>query len=1852
MKTKRNKSLAVMIAVFLILFAVMTIIGIPTQPNAAKADIDIYAFTGTDPNLTLSQKSSAIAYPSISAKVPMLTVLVPDINENASVWSNNYFKGGFSYNAEYLPEQMASTYSNVQLYSAFFENSDLYIKLLQNEDFVLEKDEIKSSEGVFSNFSDNGVEHKVILINFSKKKGNFALAYAELNKLITLVLYDLKKSTALNASVNIIGHGRGGLLGIKYANDHPTAVNALYNIGTPHNGADTLKLFQMLKQYGANLQKPEEILGGSNIYEFADGNSSLLSQLKSAWNNVTVVQNPDIKAYSFAGAIDRSHFAEISRFASIAEGIKTEMDMDDYLVLLFKSKRELTKKYLGENEYKLLSRLYTISKDSDGVDYHKPVVELLIDGEFLGELVNNYFYLILKHLDSNIIKEWIENESDGNELTKFGVSSFIIFGLNTLKSCYDTYKDMYPTGQTFGESLDSILNSNIILTINKQAAKTVYSVLSKFFSDDELFENTANRTVGYFLSKTGKVDKFLEDLTNAKNDIVKVGKFADTVAKVMACLPTALAVTAVEVTGLVIATYPSVFVPGLIGAGMATAAIFDQVNNQAISQFLDDVKLRDYTEFNNDGANLFFTDEILFMSDFLVSYDSQIAQGYEKFEHTGKIFSDKEIKLNKSSLGNIPFPVAHYLQTMDVDFINKIMETIEINNPNMLDYNFILDDLNKTATITGVRNLNLSDNGTLVLPDELLNYTVNKIGEGAFKEKSISSVVLPSGLEEIGAEAFLGCGSLTAVSLPSTLIKIGERAFLECALGTVGIGENVSEIGELAFGKNSVAFTVDSGNAFFMSSEGSLYDKLQKVLIKYGGTGSSLTLPSSVEEIADFAFYGNNLFTTISLPGVKKIGKYAFYQSGLSTVNYSSAVESVGECAFEGTSWLNANCVNGFFILNNRLVRYKDVEGVTDITVPSNVTRIFSKAFKGSTVHSIRFPAGLQYIEGRILEDCVSIERVEFRGQITPTVEGLLTDGTGNMALKIYVPYSYRNLYEENLSYLKSYNGPFYNICNVRYYDITDPDYYITQEFTDEDLPLAINVASPRSDLTFAGWSDNSNSFSGKTTILSAEQDINLYAFYKYPVTFVLDNGEADVTQSVIYHDYFSFPTPVKEGYYLSGWNNLTNEGSYLASTTSWQLNNDLTATSGWTIKAEWAPNRYELKVEENGGWWIYLDNDSLPALSSSVQWIRYGDQINKSLLIQEFKSHGLGFRTGYTLVGFSFTDPSAGSGGIDGPSNGATTGEHTSFTVPYMGEDGNTVTVTGEFDNADDLPGPSNAPLSSDADSYYLYALYEPETYYIKLYLNNQLQNAISGTYTYGDLLPELGYIADLHCDFVKWSTQSLDSLAPSAATPDGPYDSSTIYDFTPGQDLELFSSNPLILYALLRRRCEVKFKNFDGSVIKTEYVLYGGDATPPAVSRLGYKFDGWDYSYSNVNSENLVCTAQFSRSSYIISNNYSGTMTFSDYAVYVDCSNPIKGALYKIASSVNVITFEDYSNTTGLALLANNFQRIEVLNRSTPITIILINYYSIALNTYNGIYGSSATVNLYCIGENVITGGVLSTSGPILDYSSAGIYTNTINITGESGASLTVWGGIGNTGAGGIGYSNIAADNSIGANGGDGANGYDGGYGIVCVNLHISNINVTITGGTGGFGGAGGKGQQAGKITTVPTYGVVGTTGKKGGDGGNGGNGGNGKGAVLLYGGTFKVDSTATVTLTGGNGGIGGNGGDGGKGGTGGKGGPGKFGKAAAKGGTGGNGGDGGNGGNGGIGGLAVVNVFGTLDFATGSVTQNDGSSARGGTGGNGGAGGNGGEGGTKWPTGNLASTGNTGNSGAAGTNGASGN
>ena len=164
MKTNQKKCLSIIIAVFLVLFAGIIIISVPNQLIAANADNGFPAFTGQDSTLTLAQKSSAINYSSGSSDIPMLTVLIPDINEDASAWSKNYLKGGFSYNAEYLPEQIESTYSNAEIYSSIYDMSALYITRIHDSYFPKKVQEIESTEEIYTSFTTKAERHRVLII--------------------------------------------------------------------------------------------------------------------------------------------------------------------------------------------------------------------------------------------------------------------------------------------------------------------------------------------------------------------------------------------------------------------------------------------------------------------------------------------------------------------------------------------------------------------------------------------------------------------------------------------------------------------------------------------------------------------------------------------------------------------------------------------------------------------------------------------------------------------------------------------------------------------------------------------------------------------------------------------------------------------------------------------------------------------------------------------------------------------------------------------------------------------------------------------------------------------------------------------------------------------------------------------------------------------------------------------------------------------------------------------------------------------------------------------------------------------------------------------------------------------------------------------------------------------------------------------------------------------------------------------------------------------------------------------------------------------------------------------------------
>lgn len=81
------------------------------------------------------------------------------------------------------------------------------------------------------------------------------------------------------------------------------------------------------------------------------------------------------------------------------------------------------------------------------------------------------------------------------------------------------------------------------------------------------------------------------------------------------------------------------------------------------------------------------------------------------------------------------------------------------------------------------------------------------------------------------------------------------------------------------------------------------------------------------------------------------------------------------------------------------------------------------------------------------------------------------------------------------------------------------------------------------------------------------------------------------------------------------------------------------------------------------------------------------------------------------------------------------------------------------------------------------------------------------------------------------------------------------------------------------------VTFRDWDGSVLKTQTVNHGGAATAPAdPSRAGWTFLGWDKSFLSVTS-NLFVNATYAEGEFttftVTFNSNGGSAVLSDYAI-----------------------------------------------------------------------------------------------------------------------------------------------------------------------------------------------------------------------------------------------------------------------------------------------------------------------------------------------------------------------------------
>lgn len=271
----------------------------------------------------------------------------------------------------------------------------------------------------------------------------------------------------------------------------------------------------------------------------------------------------------------------------------------------------------------------------------------------------------------------------------------------------------------------------------------------------------------------------------------------------------------------------------------------------------------------------------------------------------------------------------------------------------------------------------------VVIPSSVI--TVEK--EAFSANEKLTDVHFSDGLKRIENGAFTGCKALTSLSFPDTLAYLG--AFTS-SVTDLNIPRSLEYI-EMSDGythlrlPNLTSITVHPDNPYYSVKDGVLFNKEQTAVIMYPETKKdiSYTVPSTVKEISNYAFYGNRSLKNVIFceEGLERIAHSAFSCcSNLTEISIPKTVSEISVTAFIASGLTNVavhpdnpyfSSVDGVLFNHGvtELILYPAERTERKYTVPSTVTAIGEQAFsRAYDLEEIILPEGLLSIGERAFD--------------------------------------------------------------------------------------------------------------------------------------------------------------------------------------------------------------------------------------------------------------------------------------------------------------------------------------------------------------------------------------------------------------------------------------------------------------------------------------------------------------------------------------------------------------------------------------------------------------------------------------------------------------------------------------------------------------------------------------------------------------------------------------------------------------------------------------------------------------------------------------------------------------------
>ena len=309
----------------------------------------------------------------------------------------------------------------------------------------------------------------------------------------------------------------------------------------------------------------------------------------------------------------------------------------------------------------------------------------------------------------------------------------------------------------------------------------------------------------------------------------------------------------------------------------------------------------------------------------------------------------------------------------------------------------------------------IDKSGTLTVPEGVK--TIESRFFFGLSKKIVKRIILPDSVKAIEDSAFMGLDKLEDIELPKNLEKIGNWAFEDCSIRSIIIPESVTSIGIDPFCETLEQIVVEPGNKMYESREGVLISKKDKILITYPQAKKDkvYVIPKDIEVINDSAFIGA-MFSKLEIhEGVKKIGKRAFVRcNGLETIIVDS-----NNAFYESKE--------GVLISkeDKMLIKYPSKKKGLKYVIPDDIEAIGYNAFDSSELSELEIPESTKKIYCSFLNcENLKIINVKEGNSYYESGDGVLFSKAGEL---IAYPRKKNDIKYEIPNKIKSINSNAFN---------------------------------------------------------------------------------------------------------------------------------------------------------------------------------------------------------------------------------------------------------------------------------------------------------------------------------------------------------------------------------------------------------------------------------------------------------------------------------------------------------------------------------------------------------------------------------------------------------------------------------------------------------------------------------------------------------------------------------------------------------------------------------------------------------------------------------------------------------